>query len=148
MRIFLFALLVLIVVFIGGFILVGTLKKTPTAKVNNHTFNLYVTKTNKDKQIGLSKYSKIDNGHGMIFSFGKADYYPFWMKQMKFPIDIIFIKDNKIVTIHNNAEPAKNNSALTIYNSTAPADTVLEVNAGLSQKYNLKVGDKITLSNI
>ncbi len=122
--------------------------KSPTVKINNHTFKLFVAKSDKDKQIGLSKYKKIDSTQGMVFSFSKASYYPFWMKEMKFPIDIIFIKDGEIVTIYKNAPAPKNDSNPPVYNSTAPADTVLEVNAGLSQKYNFKEGDKVSFSNI
>ena len=122
--------------------------KSPTVKINNRTFKLFVAKTDKDRQIGLSKYKKIDSTQGMVFSFSKASYYPFWMKEMKFSIDIIYIKDGKIVTIYKNVPTPKDNSNPPVYNSTAPADTVLEVNAGLSQKYNFKEGDKVNFSNI
>jgi len=122
--------------------------KSPIAKINSHTFKLYVAKSDKDKQIGLSKYKKIDSTQGMVFPFSKAGYYSFWMKEMKFSIDIIYIKDGKIVTIYKNVPMPKNNSDLPVYNSTAPADTVLEVNAGLSQKYNFKKGDKVNFLNI
>ena len=122
--------------------------KSPTVKINNRTFKLFVAKTDKDRQIGLSKYKKIDSTQGMVFPFSKASYYPFWMKEMKFSIDIIYIKDGKIVTIYKNVPTPKDNSNPPVYNSTAPADTVLEVNAGLSQKYNFKEGDKVNFSNI
>ncbi len=122
--------------------------KSPIAKINNRTFKLFVAKTDKDRQIGLSKYKKIDSTQGMVFPFSKASYYPFWMKEMKFSIDIIYIKDGKIVTIYKNVPTPKDNSNPPVYNSTAPADTVLEVNAGLSQKYNFKEGDRVAFSNI
>lgn len=122
--------------------------KSPIAKINNRTFKLYIAKSDRDKQIGLSKYKKIDNTQGMVFSFSKASYYPFWMKEMKFPIDIIFIKDGKIVTIYKNVQIPKNNSNPPVYNSAVPADTVLEVNAGISDKYSFKEGDRVNFSNI
>lgn len=122
--------------------------KSPTAKINNRTFKLYIAKSDKDKQVGLSKYKKIESTQGMVFAFPKASYYPFWMKEMKFPIDIIYINDGKIVTIYKNVPIPKNNLNPPVYNSTAPADTVLEVNAGLSQKYNFKEGDRVNFSNI
>ena len=122
--------------------------KSPTAKINNRSFKLYVAKSEKDKQVGLSKYKSLDNTKGMVFSFGKDNYYPFWMKEMKFPIDILYINDGKIVTIYKNVPTPKNTANPPIYNSTEPADTVLEVNAGISQKYNFKEGDKVSFSNI
>lgn len=147
MRNILLVIFVIAIVIIGGWALISSTEKTPTAKVDSHTFKLYVAKNQKDKEIGLSKYDKLGNDQGMIFQFGKPSYYAFWMKDMKFPIDIIYLKDSKIVTIHKSVPPAKS-GILTLYNPTQPADTVLEVNAGLSQKYNIKVGDKVSLSNI
>ncbi len=139
--------IVLTVIIIGVFVW-QTSSKTPTAKVGTHTFKLYVAKSSNDQQVGLSKYDKIEDSRGMIFTFGKPGYYSFWMKQMKFPIDIIYIRDNKIVKIHRNVKPPKERGELTLYNSTEPADKVLEVNAGLSQSYDIKEGDSISLSNI
>lgn len=122
--------------------------KSPTARINNRTFKLYVAKSDKDKQIGLSKYNKIESNQGMIFQFGNDNYYPFWMKKMKFPIDIIYLNDGRIVTIYKNVPIPKNNSNPPVYNSAVPADTVLEINAGISDKYSFKEGDSVNFSNI
>jgi len=123
--------------------------KSPSAKINNYAFKLYVAKTTKEKEIGLSKYKNLSKDMGMLFSFEKADYYSFWMKQMKFPIDIIFIRDGKIVTIYKNVNPPKSESeGLLIYKPKEPSNMVLEINAGLSEKYKLKEGDKVSLTNI
>lgn len=122
-------------------------KKTPQVTINNHIFNLAIAKTDTEKEIGLSKYKNIPQNFGMLFPFGKPDYYSFWMKNMKFTIDIIFIRNNKIVTIFKNASPPKsNNELLPIYRSQNLSDTVLEINAGLSDKYNFKTGDLVKLN--
>lgn len=125
------------------------LLKTPTATINNHTFSLKVAKTDKEKEIGLSNLSSLPKNQGMIFPFQKADYYPFWMRDMKFPIDIIFIKENKIVTIHQNLQPPKTKTeTIPIYRPDEPADTVLEINSGLSKEYGFKKGDPVKLQNL
>lgn len=148
MKYLLIIVAVLTVVFIAGFIWFSNQKK-PQAKINNKTFALYVAKSGKDKEIGLSKYNKISENQGMIFQFEKDGFYPFWMKEMKFPIDIIYINDGKIVTVYKNVPtPSSSNPSPPIYTNLEPADTVLEVNAGLSQKYNFKEGDKVSFSNI
>ncbi len=124
-------------------------KKSPTAKINNYAFKLYIAKTPKENEVGLSKYKNLAKDMGMLFSFDKPDYYSFWMKQMKFPIDIIYIRDGKIVTIYKDIEPPKSeNESLSIYKPTEPSNMVLEINAGLCDKYKLKVGDKVNLNNI
>ena len=85
----------------------------------------------------------------MLFPFEKADYYSFWMKNMKFPIDIIYINKNHIVTIHQNIKPPKTKEeSLPIYKPEDPSDTVLEINAGLSEKYKFKKGDTVKTENL
>jgi uncharacterized membrane protein (UPF0127 family) len=70
------------------------------------------------------------------------------MKNMKFPIDIIFINNDQIVTIQNEAQVIKGQENPTIYSSTGPADKVLEIQAGLSKKYNFKAGDRVKYENL
>jgi hypothetical protein len=67
------------------------------------------------------------------------------MKDMKFPIDIIWISGDEVVGIDENAEPepGKPLSDLKIYYPPREIDSVLEVNAGTAEKYNLKVGDTV-----
>lgn len=123
--------------------------KTPTATINNKKFTLLVAKSAKDKEIGLSEKTSIPDDTGMLFPFGKADYHSFWMKNMKFPIDIIYINKNRIVTIYQNVQPPKEREeSLPIFKPEEPADTVLEINAGLSKKYNLKKGDNVKIENL
>lgn len=116
----------------------------PSAEINGHKFQLEIVKTEKDKQIGLSKYKSLPQDHAMLFVFDKPGLYAFWMKDMKFPLDIIFISGNKIVTVHRNL-PVNN---LTLYSPTEVSDKVLEINAGLSAKYGFKPGDTVILKNI
>lgn len=123
--------------------------KTPTANINNHAFKLELAKTQQEKAIGLSKKEMLEKNAGMLFLFEKPDYYSFWMKDMKFPIDIIFIKKYHIVTIHKNVLPPINpNDRLPTFSPKEPADTVLEINAGLSEEYKFKEGDMVMFKNI
>jgi uncharacterized membrane protein (UPF0127 family) len=72
------------------------------------------------------------------------------MKDMNFPIDIIWIDNSQIIHITENAspEPGTLDSELTLYKPPAPFDTVLEVNAGFTKENNISVGDNIDLSTI
>jgi len=142
-------LIIGVVVVLGVIILfVALLTKTKSPMINiaSHNFNLYLAENEKEKQIGLSKYESLPESRGMLFVFDKADYYPFWMKGMKFPIDIIYIKDNKVVTVFKNLR-AENSDSL-IYYPSKPADKVLEINAGLSEKYGIKEGGNIKTKNL
>jgi len=119
---------------------------TPSANINGHVFSLYLAKTSRDQEVGLAKFNRIDNNKGMLFIFDKSDYYSFWMKNMKFPIDIIFINQTKIVDIFQNVPVQKNNNNLPTYTTGEKADKVLEINSGLINDYKIKVGENISLN--
>lgn len=142
---FLFILIPILVLLILGTVFYNLYQSSlPTAQIRDHKFSLLTAKSNKDKQIGLSKHKKLEDNKGMIFVFDKPGLYPFWMKDMKFPIDIIYINQNKIVTIYKNL-PKDN---LRIYSPTQSADKVLEINANLSKKYGFNVDDTVTFKNL
>lgn len=121
---------------------------TPTVKINGHEFQLVIAKTEQEKQIGLSKTNTLPQNKAMVFEFDKEGIYPFWMKDMKFPIDIIFIRGNKIVTIYKNVAKPNDSQNLQIYSPTETSNKVIETNAGLSGKYNFKVGDMVEFRNL
>jgi len=126
-----------------------TFGKNPTAEINGHVYNLQVARSAKEKEIGLSQTKKLDKDSAMLFPFEKPDYYSFWMKDMKLPIDIIFISTDKIVTIHQNVQPPKTpGETLPIFKPSSPSDKVLEINAGQSADYNFKEGDSVKFENI
>lgn len=123
----------------------------PNKKVvlGTHTFKVKTADTDKEKQIGLSQTRQLPKDYGMIFPFESEGYYSFWMRDMTIPIDIIYIKDNKIVKIFQNVPPPKSKSeTLKLYTPPSPSDTVLEINSGLSKDYKLKEGDSIKIQDI
>lgn len=123
--------------------------KSPTATIQGHTFTLTVAKSPEEKQTGLSKKTSLAQDSGMLFPFDTPDYYSFWMKNMQIAIDIIYINNDHIVTIFENLQPPKSQDEnLSIYKPDEPADKVLEINAGLSEKYGIKKGDQVTFTNL
>lgn len=135
---------ILIVLILASFFYSFNKFVQPSAEIKGHKFQLLIAKSDNDKQIGLSKYKNLPEDKGMIFIFEKPDFYPFWMKDMKFPIDIIFVRDNKIVTIYENL-PINN---LSIYPPTEASNKVLEINANLSKKYGFSVGNSVVFKNL
>lgn len=151
---FAFAILLILalgIVFVQNYIKTKSfslLKKNTTATIGNHTFTLSIARSQKEKETGLSETKLLSEDQGMIFIFDKSDYYSFWMKNMKFPIDIIYINNDAIVTIIKNAQTVKPQDNPTVYSSTQPADKVLEIQAGLSEKYKFKEGDSVKYENL
>lgn len=101
----------------------------------------FVVLTQEEKRLGLSVFEKLNENEGMLFLYEKEDYYRFWMKDMRFPIDIIWInKDFKIVDITENISP---DTFPQVFTSKEPAQYILEVNAGFAKNNNIKIGDYI-----
>ena len=110
-----------------------------------------VANTTDERKKGLSDRDELPINAAMLFVFDKSGSYGIWMKDMRFPIDIIWIDDlpageKKIVDIAENAvpEPDKNDEELKRYQPRSEAKYILEVNAGLSKLHNLQIGDTVT----
>lgn len=147
--IIIFGLIILLVVGVIYFQVKGnqTMKTTGSVKIGDHTFATETVKDAEAQQIGLTKYNSIKEEQAMLFIFEQPGNYGFWMKNMKFSIDLLYINNDTIVSIVEKAEPvAKDADNPTIYQPEAPADKVLEINAGLVEKYAIKKGDKVEIT--
>ena len=91
---------------------------------------------------GLSDREAIGAKEGMLFIFKEKQEHIFVMRRMHFPLDIIFIQDNKIVKIFHNLPPEGNNP-LNSYSSFYPVNYVLEVNGGFAATHKIKEGDEV-----
>ncbi|MEK9143004.1 MAG: DUF192 domain-containing protein [Patescibacteria group bacterium] len=104
--------------------------------------------TSQEKEIGLGNRLTLPSDHGMLFVYDHKEVFPFWMKNMRFPIDIIWIDNRTIVSISKNVPiPTAPTEQLPLYHPSVPVDKVLEVNAGLTDTYGISVGDKIIIKN-
>lgn len=112
-----------------------------TLKIGNKTILLEYAKTEEERTRGLSGRESLSEDVGLLFTFEKPDFYPFWMKDMNFPIDIIWIGDDfRVVDITENLATSTYPRSVT---SKKPAKYVLEVIAGFSKKNKVKIGDKV-----
>ena len=101
---------------------------------------------------GLSNVESLPENSGLLFIFEEPQTQPsFWMKDMNFPIDIIWISADKVVQIDYDVPPPEPNTPdneLTVYSPKQPVDYVLEVNGGFSSKNNIEVGNSVVLPNV
>jgi uncharacterized membrane protein (UPF0127 family) len=96
-----------------------------------------ITKGEKEK--GLSGRTGLEKNTGMLFIFDQPGKYPFWMKDMNFSIDIIWLSaDKKVMYIKKDARPESYPEA---FGPEEDAKYVLEVPAGFSEENNLQRGD-------
>ncbi|MFA6430598.1 MAG: DUF192 domain-containing protein [Candidatus Paceibacterota bacterium] len=100
-----------------------------------------VSDNNCKRELGLSGRSGLEEDGGMIFVFEQVGKYGFWMKDMKFSIDIIWITEDFFVSgIVGNFSPEDYPKVL---GGDYVAKYVLEVPTGFAEKNNIKVGDKV-----
>lgn len=93
------------------------------------------------REKGLSGRQCIPDGVGMMFSFDKPGSYGFWMKDMRFPIDMVWLdSDRQVVTIVQNAQPGSYPKTFT---SSLPAQYVLELGSGQAQALGIKTGSRL-----
>jgi uncharacterized membrane protein (UPF0127 family) len=101
------------------------------------------------KSKGLSGRTSLGEHESMLFVFDSEGYYDFWMPDMSFALDMIWMdKDYNIVDITEDAKPMPGTppEELPKYRSSEPAQYVLEVNSGFSSEHGLEVGDKLKLT--
>lgn len=113
---------------------------------------VFLADTPRQREVGLSEKESLSESEGMLFVFDKKPTQPvFWMKGMKFAIDIIWIADDMILAIDKNVPPPQEGTGdnlLIKYSPPGPIDYVLETNAGFADKNNLKVKDRVDLSGL
>lgn len=131
------------------FILVGIIMISYLSTVNYKSrvvfggkdFAVDVADTSFTLKKGLSGREKLSSSEGMFFIFGTPEKYGFWMKEMNFPIDIIWMdKDFYITHIEKNVEPS---TYPTVFYPEKESLYVLEVASGQSDILGVKLGDRV-----
>lgn len=119
--------------------------------INNKTdmvitsMDIEIAESEYETQTGLMYRKSMEDTQGMLFIFPDERMHSFHMKNTQIPLDIIFIKaDSTIASLQENARP-NDESGLS---SQVPVRYVLEVNAGLAEKWSLEVGDKIDFKKL
>lgn len=142
---------VIIIVLILGFLLINYFsviskkENIQYVKIAGQNIKVDLANTLESRTKGLSGRQELKENEGMLFVFDHEGLYPFWMKGMNFPIDIIWInKDLKVVYIKKDVSPL---SYPETYTSSENAKYILEVVAGFSEKNNLKVGDSVVFTD-
>lgn len=113
-------------------------------RINNRVVSVEVADTLEEQQQGLSNRAPLTDKEGMLFVFPDKQVRNFWMKDMLFPLDIIWIADGRIVKISADLPPEGKNPQK-IYGSGEPINYVLEVNAGWAARNGVITGDSVVI---
>lgn len=98
-------------------------------QLGTQRFTVEVAATMAERNRGLSGRASLDGGTGMLFVFPKPDLHGFWMKDMHFPIDLVWIGPDRTVLGLSHLAPCERDPC-PIYSPPSPVAYVLEVNSG------------------
>jgi uncharacterized protein len=112
-------------------------------QVGEATVRADVADDAESRQRGLSGRESLDEGEGMLFLLAN-DSPSFWMKGMRFAIDIVWIRDGRVVDVTADVPPPRDSDApLPTYSPDRPANRALEVNAGWATDHGIRRGDVV-----
>lgn len=146
----LFLEFILIIIFLFWFLLTVGINKVnqkseyKNIEIKGYNIKAEIASDSWRQYQGLSNQDSLCADCGMLFIFPDKQIRKFVMRDMKFPLDIIFILDNKIINMAENLAP-EGASPINIYTSTVPVNNVLELTAGYVQKNGIKVGDTVNI---
>ena len=121
---------------------INSTQNIKSLNIRNITIAVEIADTPVSRKQGLSGRNALGYNQGMLFVYGEPGNYSFWMKDMKFPIDIIWIgKDKRIVDITKNISPE---TFPETFKSAIPAQYVLELNAGWADNNFIRVDDLVS----
>ncbi len=121
-------------------------KGTTTILINGVTIHVLEAKTPAEMSKGLGERDSLPSDQGMLFRFNPPQVASFWMKGMRFPLDFIWIRDNKVIDLTENVAAPPQTLAedqLPQVNPKSEVDAVLEVNAGFVHNHHIAVGDEV-----
>lgn len=121
-------------------LLAGCAQSTATVTINQTVFTVTVADEPTEQALGLGNTAALEPNQGMVFLFPDSQVHTFWMKDVEYPIDIIWIDQTRVVG-SVTAYPG-----YVRYVSPQPVDMVLEVPAGTVASKQIGVGDAVSIN--
>jgi uncharacterized membrane protein (UPF0127 family) len=118
------------------------------APVDLTQFRWEIALTDAEHSRGLSGRTSLDPNTGMVFVFERPWYYPFWMKDTNFPLDIVWLNQDRVVDVATLRAVSSSQAWPDSHVPVTKADRVLEVNAGLAKELGLKIGAQVILPEL
>lgn len=109
--------------------------------IGGEIIDVELARTDAQRELGLSGHKPLADNQGMLFVFDAPGQYGFWMKDMLYPLDIIWISaGHNIVHMEKDLSPG---SYPKVFTPPEYSQYVLEVNAGVSDKNGWREGDAV-----
>lgn len=118
---------------------VGQTFNRPSIQFGSCTLKAHIALTDQEKAKGLSGQPPLGQNEAMIFPFSD-DVPGFWMKDMLFPIDIVWVNNHQVIDINAQVPP---DNGTTTYLPSKPIDWVIETAAGRAAECGVQSGSTI-----
>ena len=132
----------------GAYYLIYGFPKIELAKVivGERAFYVEVADTDEERGRGLAFRDKLGSD-GMLFLFETPGPYGFWMKDVRFPLDIIFIHEGRVFSFERGAPVPQDNENPPVYYppSNIKIRQVLELPGFSIDRYNIRLGDPVQI---
>lgn len=119
-------------------------------RVGTQTIIAELVSTPEQMARGLGGRDGIGVNEGMLFSFSAPGVYPFWMKDMRFPIDVVWLRDGRVVGVTENMNPqvGASDAELRTYSPPEPVTHVLELHAGRARLLRAAPGTPVVVRSL
>ena len=112
------------------------------AEIRDLSMQVFIADDPQERVDGLSVFNALNENQAMVFIFDEPGIHRFWMKDMQFPIDIVWLdSDARVVFIKTDAQPSNYPES---YGPESETHYVLEFVSGFTKKYDIQVGDVIS----
>ena len=121
--------------------------KGDSVAIRGRSVSLEIVRTPVEQALGLGNRDALAWGHGMLFPYRQPGFYSFWMHRMRFDIDIVWIRESRVVGIaHQVRHPPTPEAKPERVTPPELVDMVLEVSAGFAQAHGWRRGDRVEVS--
>lgn len=114
------------------------------AMIAGRRINLEVARTPREQAVGLMYRDSLADDRGMLFVFEPARPVGFWMKNVRFPLDMIFLENGQVKAIAPAVPPCQTESCPT-YGPETPINQVIELRGGRAAELGIRVGDRLNI---
>ncbi|MCC6594573.1 MAG: DUF192 domain-containing protein [Xanthomonadales bacterium] len=122
---------------------------TPTATLRGQTYELEIADNDAERARGLMYRDQLAADAGMLFLFERQGPQAFWMKNTRSPLDILYFdEDWRLVGWSLDTPPCSLGDRCPSYPSQAPAQFVLELNAGTARRIGAQLGDRLAVQGV
>lgn len=136
-------IIIILIFFLVIFILAVRPKTNNEVTVGNTRIKVNVASTPQKRAQGLSGTKSLKPYDGMIFLFDAPGTYPFWMKDMNYDLDFIFINNDSVVGLKKNVPSPHNNNGEIAVVKPPTITALIEVPSGFIDRYGIAVGQRV-----